>query len=172
MADERITNPPAPNHREHDDFEREDLQPSGPLYFMVGLAVFGVVIYLAMYGLYNFLERSEKARQAPLSPMATPQADTRTVTHEGIQTFPQPRLEENERTQLGPFIEEQERRLATYDWVNKEQGTVRIPIERAMELIVQRGLPVRPESSNAAPTSPARKQTPKAPATKAAASGN
>jgi len=50
---------------------------------------------------------------------------------------------------------------------------VRIPIDRAMELIVQRGLPVRPEGSTAAQTSaPVKKQTPKASTTKAAASGN
>jgi hypothetical protein len=42
-----------------------------------------------------------------------------------------------------------------------------------MELIVERGLPVRPQGSTAAQTSaPAKKQTPKVPATKAAASGN
>jgi hypothetical protein len=108
-----------------------------------------------------------------LSPLATPQADTRTVTRENTQAFPQPRLEENERMQLGPFIEDQDRKLATYDWVDKNKGTVRIPIDRAMELIVQRGLPVRPPGSTAAQTSaPAKKQIPKARTTKAAASGN
>jgi hypothetical protein len=173
MTDNKITNQPTPNQSHHDDFEREDLRPSGPLYFLVGLAVFGVVVYLAMYGLYNMLESSEKAHQPPLRPMATPQADTRATTTEDTQSFPQPRLEENERTQIGPFIEEQDRKLATYDWVNKDKGTVRIPIDRAMELIVQRGLPVRPPGSTAAQTSaPTKKQTPKARTTKAPASGN
>jgi hypothetical protein len=178
MTDDRITNQPTPNQSHHDDFEREDLNPSGPLYFLVGLAVFGVVVYLAMYGLYNMLESSEKAHQPPLRPMATPQADTRATTPEDTQTFPQPRLEENERTQIGPFIEEQDRKLATYDWVNKEKGTVRIPIDRAMELVVQRGLPVRASGASSAQSSapqtsaPAKKQTPKARTTKAPASGN
>ncbi len=31
-----------------------------------------------------------------------------------------------------------------YTWVDESKGTVRIPIERAMELIAQRGLPVAP----------------------------
>jgi hypothetical protein len=39
--------------------------------------------------------------------------------------------------------------------VDEKTGTVRIPIERAMELIVQRGIPVRPPS--AARESPAAK---------------
>jgi hypothetical protein len=162
----------------HDGFEHEDLSPSGPFYFLAGLALLGLVIYLIMFGMYRFLDNYERAHQPRLSPLATPQADTRTVTHEDTQTFPQPRLEENERMQLRPFIEDQDRKLATYDWVDKSKGTVRIPIDRAMELIVQRGLPVRsqgassPQSSAAQTSAPAKKQTPKARRTKAAASGN
>jgi hypothetical protein len=175
MSEDKIMNQPGPDQPtvNHDGFEHEDLSPSGPFYFLAGLALLGLVIYLIMFGMYRFLDSYEKAHQPPLSPMATPQADTRTVTHENTQAFPQPRLEENERMQLGPFIEEQDRKLATYDWVDKNKGTVRIPIDRAMELIVQRGLPVRPQGASSAQASaPAKKQTPKARTTKAAASGN
>jgi hypothetical protein len=173
MSEERITNHPTPNQINHDGFEHEDLSASSVFYFLAGLALLGLVIYLIVFGMYRFLDNYERAHQPPLSPMVTPQADTRTFTHENVQAFPQPRLEENERLQLRPFIEDQDRKLATYDWVDKDAGTVRIPIDRAMELIVQRGLPVRPEGSSAAQTSaPEKKQTPKAPTTKAAASGN
>lgn len=34
--------------------------------------------------------------------------------------------------------------LSNYSWVDQSKGTVRIPIERAMQLIAQRGLPVAP----------------------------
>ena len=34
--------------------------------------------------------------------------------------------------------------LDNYSWVDRSQGKVRIPIERAMELMPQRGLPVAP----------------------------
>jgi len=185
MSEERITNQPAPNQPmiNHDGFEHEDLRSRGPFYFFAGLALLGLVIYLVIFGMYRVLDSYAKAHQPPLSPMAMPQADTRAVTHENVQTFPQPRLEENERTQLRQLIEDQDRKLATYDWVDKDSGAVRIPIDRAMELIVERGLPVRPEGASSAQKSaaqspaaqtsaPLRKQTPKAPATKAAASGN
>ena len=36
----------------------------------------------------------------------------------------------------------EQQRLHSFGWVNRETGTVRIPIEQAMDLIVQRGLPV------------------------------
>jgi len=180
-----MTNQPAPNLPmtnqpmiDHDGYEHEDLNPKGPFYFMAGLVLLGLVIYLIAFGIYRFLDRYDSAHQPPLSPMATPEADTRVVTHEETQTFPQPRLEVNERTQLRSFIEDQDRKLATYDWVDKDKGIVRIPIDRAMELIAKRGLPVHPEGSSSAPRSgaitsaPVKTQTPKARTTKAAASGN
>jgi hypothetical protein len=163
---------------DHDGFEQEDLSSRGPFYFMASLALLCLVIYLIVFGMYRFLDSYARANQPAISPMATPEADTRAITHENTEPFPQPRLEENERTQLRQFIEDQDRKLATYDWVDKDKGTVRIPIDQAMELIRQRGLPVRPEGassvqSSAAQTSaPVRKQTRKAPTTKAAASDN
>ena len=179
MSEDPTTNQPTPHQPiiNHDGFEQEDLSSSAVLYSLAGLALVGLVVYLIVFGMYRFLDSYQTAQQPPLSPMVTPQADTRTVTPENAETFPQPRLEENERTQLRSFIEDQDRKLATYDWVDKDRGTVRIPIDRAMELIVQRGLPVHPEGaspaqSSAAQTSaPAKKKPPKASTTKAAASG-
>jgi hypothetical protein len=127
----------------HDTFEHEDLTPRGPFYFMAGLAVICVVLYLIVFGMYRFLDDYTKTDQPPLSPMATPESDTRLVTHSDIQTFPEPRLEENERTELRTYSDEEQQKLSTYDWVDKSKGIVRIPIDRAMELMVQRGLPVR-----------------------------
>jgi hypothetical protein len=180
MSEDKMTNQPTSNPPivDHDGFEQQDLSSRGPFYFMAGLALLCLVIYLIVFGMYRFLDSYQTAHQPALSPMATPQADTRIVTQQNTQTFPQPRLEENERTQLRQFIEDQERKLATYDWVDKDKGTVRIPIDRAMELIRQRGLPVRPEGASSAPSSaartsaPVRKQTRKAPTTNAAASDN
>jgi hypothetical protein len=184
MSKDPMTNQPAPNqpvfHQPvptHDGYEHEDLSSRGPFYFFAGLALLCLVIYLIVFGMYRFLDSYQTAHQPPVSPMATPQADTRTMTQENTQSFPQPRLEENERTQLREFVEDQDRKLATYDWLDKDKGIARIPIDRAMELIAQRGLPVRPEGASAqnsaAQTSaPAKKQAPKARTTKSAASGN
>src|SRR5712664_1224970 len=179
MSKDSMANQPTPNHPtpnqpiNHDGFEQEDLSSRSALYFLAGLVLVGLVVYLIVFGMYRFLDSYETAHQPPLSPMVTPQADTRTVTPENAETFPQPRLEENERTQLRSFIEDQDRKLATYDWVDKDRGTVRIPIDRAMELIAQRGLPVHAEGASSAQspapqtTAPVKKRTPKA-TTKAA----
>ena len=41
----------------------------------------------------------------------------------------------------------EDRILYSYGWSDEKAGTVRIPIERAMELLVERGLPVRASST-------------------------
>jgi len=144
MSDEQIRNPET---GDHGSYEHEDLSPHGVIYFMIGLAVVVVVIYFIVFGMYHFLDTYEQTHQAAMSPMVTPQTDTRTVTHADTQAFPEPRLEESERTQLRQYIEDEDRKLVTYDWVDKNKGVVQIPIDRAMDLIVQRGLPVRPENA-------------------------
>ena len=140
-----MTNQPVRNHSAHGSYERQDLSPRGVIYFFVGLAVALVIIYFVVFGIYRILDSYNKQNQATLSPMVAPRADTRAVTPADTQAFPQPRLEESERTQLREFIEDQDRMLATYNWVDKDKGIVQIPIDRAMDLIVQRGLPVRPQ---------------------------
>jgi hypothetical protein len=158
---------------DHNDFEREDLSPVGVMYFMAGLAVVVIAIYLIVSGMYNFLDRYERKNQANMSPMVTPKADTRIITPEDPLSFPQPRLETDERTQLTDYIQKQDQKLLTYDWVDKESGTVRIPIDRAMDLIAERGLPVRPEGASSVAAAPAKKESPAKPAAKtAAAPGN
>ena len=144
-----------------DSYEHEDLRPSGPFYFMAGLAVIGIVLYVIVFGMYRFLDTYTKTHQPALSPMATPENDTRLVTRSDIRTFPEPRLEENERTELRSYEDEEQQRLATYDWVDKSKGIVRIPIDRAIELIVQRGLPVRPAGAALTRNSAAEKENPK-----------
>jgi hypothetical protein len=187
MANQPTPIQPTPNPPNHDGFEQEDLSSRTALYFLAGLVLVCVVVYLIVFGMYRFLDSYATAHQPPMSPMVTPEADTRAVTPENAETFPQPRLEENERTQLRSFIEDQDRKLATYDWVDKDRGSVRIPIDRAMELIEQRGLPVHAEGASSAQSSgaqssaaktsetktsaPVKKQTPKAAKTKAAGSG-
>ncbi len=39
------------------------------------------------------------------------------------------------------FVQEERRKTTTYGWIDQGAGKARIPIERAKELIVERGLP-------------------------------
>jgi hypothetical protein len=61
------------------------------------------------------------------------------------QEFPTPRLETDDGNQdLADLHGREDLLLEHYSWIDRSKGTVRIPIERAMELIAQKGLPVAP----------------------------
>src|SRR5271169_4067151 len=138
----------------HGSYERQDLQASGVLYFFLGLAVATLLCIFGLRGLFAYLDHRAKASEPPLNPLVTNvPADTRHIAPGYPQSaFPNPKLEEDERGQLNGIITDEEKELYSYGWVDEKAGTVHIPIERAMELIAQRGLPVRPQGAGATPT--------------------
>jgi hypothetical protein len=112
--------------------------------------------------MYGFLDKYEHSQMTTASPLiANPGPISRVVTQaEMDQAFKDngaPMLETNERGQFHDFLLNQEDQLNSYGWVNKEAGVAHIPIERAMDLIVQEKLPVYPQSAadtNAASKAP------------------
>jgi hypothetical protein len=58
---------------------------------------------------------------------------------------PEPRLQQEPAAEIASFRAAEERRLHGYGWVDKEKGVVHIPIEEAMRLAIERGLPARAE---------------------------
>jgi hypothetical protein len=55
---------------------------------------------------------------------------------------PLPRLQANPQADLARMRFDAEEQLRSFGWADRPNGIVRIPIERAMDLIVERGLPV------------------------------
>jgi hypothetical protein len=135
----------------HGGYERSDIGVRGVLYFLAGLALFGLFAYLAAAGVYWYLDKRSDAEQAPVNPLVTnAPADTRHIARDYPQgSFPNPKLEEDERGQLSDIRLKEEQTLSTYDYIDQNAGTVRIPIDRAMDLIAQRGLPVRAQAAAA-----------------------
>jgi len=67
-----------------------------------------------------------------------------------VGTFPEPRLDMDDGNQATADLHAREDILLDhYSLVDGQPGTIRIPIQRAMELIVQRGLPVANPSAPA-----------------------
>jgi hypothetical protein len=133
----------------HGSYEHQDLQSSGILYFLLSIVVGVVICLFVLGGVFDFLNHREKASQPAVNPLLTnvPE-DTRHIAPEYPQSaFPDPRLEVDERGQLNSVRLGEENTLHTYGWVDEKTGAVRIPIERAMDLLVQRGLPVRPQGA-------------------------
>ena len=93
-----------------------------------------------------------KREQAPVSPLVTnAPTDTRQLSADYKdylkQSFPSSTTGRSTSAANSNEIRiDEEQTLSTYDWVDQKAGTVRIPIDRAMDLIAQRGLPVRAQA--------------------------
>jgi hypothetical protein len=147
MSDDHIEHA----HNAEVAYEPRDLSARGIFAFLIGLALMTVIFVFMLRGLYMLMDRYEADHQTPPSPLVTDvPKDTRHVPADARTKFPEPRLEVDERTQLNDFLMQQEDQLATYGYVDQQAGTVRIPIEQAMKLVAQRGLPVLP-AGGAAP---------------------
>jgi len=59
--------------------------------------------------------------------------------------FPQPQLQKTPIPDLKAIRAEEDRLLNGYSWVDQPKGVVRIPVDRAIEVLAQRGLPTRGE---------------------------
>lgn len=77
------------------------------------------------------------------------------------EQFPQPRVQTGQAEQLRRIESEQMSRLVGYHWVDRQQGLVQIPIERAMALLAKEGVqayaPLVPAQALSAPTAGAER---------------
>ena len=56
---------------------------------------------------------------------------------------PEPRLQSDPSTDLKRWREREDESLRSYSWADRARGVVRLPVERALELVLRRGLPTR-----------------------------
>jgi len=145
---------------EREPFERQDLSPRAVLGFLIGLAVMCVVVAVILKGVYWGLDRYNEEHQPPQSPLAGASASPeqrrdlpRPAKNDAVRSiFPEPRLENDERNELKSVRAGEAERLNSYGWVDEKTGVAHIPIERAMQLIAERGLPVNPRAGVAPPS--------------------
>ena len=113
-------------------YETRDANAGGAFKFLVGLGIVLVATSLVCWGLFHFFSLHDVNQTASDSPFA------------GTRQLPLgPLLQVNPREDWLKFREEQQKSLETYSWENRPAGTVRVPIEEAMELLVKKGLPVQ-----------------------------
>src|SRR6185312_12582356 len=103
------------------DYERSDADPRLVGAIAAGLAIFLVAVpflLLAIYPGANRLGRIEA----------------------GLPLPPQPRLQVDPKADLDQLRAREDARLSTFGWADRDRQIAHIPIERAMELLSQRGL--------------------------------
>jgi hypothetical protein len=106
---------------------------------LIGLLALLVLGAILMRLLMGYLA----VQQARTSPRANPLAQ-----RFARQLPPEPRLQTDPLQDLLNLHKDEDALLNNYAWVDRKVGTVRIPIERAMELLAERGLPARPQSGS------------------------
>jgi hypothetical protein len=127
QATERDQNP-AVHH------ETSDANIAAIVGFGAAMIVAAFIILLVVWVLFRYLDASQASHAAPEFPLAAQQE---------VRVPPEPRLQTNPRQDLQDLRNQEHQLLSTYGWVDKNRGVVRIPIEDAMKLTLQRGLPAR-----------------------------
>jgi hypothetical protein len=118
--------------------EESDVDIRAIFGFGTGLAVTCILISFVVWVLFQYFEAREARKVTPQFPLAAQQEN---------RLPPEPRLQTNPRADLADLRAQEEKVLETYGWVDKNGSIVRIPIDEAMKLVVQRGLPTRPRGN-------------------------
>lgn len=150
--------------------EASDVNVRLILAFGVFLIVLAAVIHVVLYGFYKGLDKYYESRQSPSNPMvqaASPAAGqpenpateksaetAEQATRRLVATFPEPRLQPDEYRDYEVYRKKVAEQVTSYSWVDKNAGSVKIPIDRAIEVLAERGLPVAagPAASPASPS--------------------
>ena len=103
--------------------------------FAAALMLVGVAVIFLLFGLFRYLLSREGGPPAGRSQAAA---------SEPAKAFPQPQLQEAPVLDLKAIRAAEDQVLNGYGWMDPEKGVVRIPIDRAMDLLAERGLPSRP----------------------------
>lgn len=96
-----------------------------------GIVIAAIILPFLLWGLYGFLEQTA-AKGAPIP---------ETVSKLSFETQKSLPLEPNPVANYENFRQSESEKLNDYGWVDKQNGVVHIPIEQAIEMLVNKGLP-------------------------------
>jgi hypothetical protein len=150
------TNPGAPTV----GHETSDVNVRAILAFLAVLAVSGLAVFGICLGIYNAFNRyvtkvdgpgttwtasQDRAEAMRAEQLRKAQATTNEVEQaqfeSRVESFPQPRLQTDDTRDMQMLRDEEDLQLDNYMWKDQNAGTVVIPIDRAIELLAERGLP-------------------------------
>jgi hypothetical protein len=137
-------------------YEQKDVRVTGIIVFLTALGIFVAVTGVLCYGIGKVINAHMDKEDGPNSKW-TKTADIRQLGNLAnnpamqnkvaalTQEFPTPRLQLDDGYQeIADLHAREDLLLNNYSWADRSQGKVRIPIDKAIELLAQRGLPVAP----------------------------
>lgn len=114
-------------------FEGSDIHVRGVFAVAIGVVLTGMLIVAAGAWWLTMLHRYAVHHDAPLLPLAA----------HGRPLPPEPRLQQAPQDDMAKLRAAEDRQLASYGWIDRPKGIVRIPIKEAMRIVAQRGIPVQ-----------------------------
>ena len=127
MADERTPrNPANPNP----DWQDRDIWIRPLVWTILAVLLFTLLAFLGMGYLMRKYNRAAEEAGAPLSPLAA----ERTLP-------PAPRLQVDARGELAAHRAAERALIDRYEWISRDTGLAKVPIERAMQIVAEHGVP-------------------------------
>jgi hypothetical protein len=133
-------------------YEVSDVKITGIIVFLVALGIFVGVTFVLCYGIGKVINAYMDKEDGPNTKW-TQTVDIRQLGNlpsspdmqnkvaELTQSFPGPRVQSDDGNQdIADLHLREDLLLDNYSWVNQQQGRVRIPIERAMEIVVSKNM--------------------------------
>lgn len=117
-------------------YEQRDVSLEALGKWLIGLGIFIGATALVTYGIFKVFVapaipagKQEPGLTVPLPPPPPPN----------------PALQPSPRLDLRKWREEEDAAMNSFGWVDRRRGIVRIPVERAMDLLAEQGLPYKEE---------------------------
>jgi hypothetical protein len=111
-------------------YETSDVSVGTLNKYLAGLFVLLFVSILFSWGCFILLENYEKSQNAEP-----------TLAQADQPLPPSPRLQVTNADDLHVFRAKEQALVGSYGWVDKNAGVTRLPVERAIEIVAERGLP-------------------------------
>jgi len=117
--------------------EPSDINVRSILWAGIGLVILAGIVHVFLWWLFDYYVAREAGldRPRPL-PLATRPSEP---------LPPEPRLQASPARDMNEMRTAEEARLHSYGWIDQKAGIIRIPVEQAMRLVAERGLPAGPE---------------------------
>jgi hypothetical protein len=116
------------NNKHRPGFEESDVNVVAVGKFGIALLLVTILAMALLIGVFNYFKSQEGGEAVSVDP---------------TKVFPEPQLEKTPIPHLKEVREAEDQVLNSYGWVDQQKGVVRIPIAKAMDMVVAKGLPVR-----------------------------
>ena len=117
--------------------EESDVNVRAILGWGLGLAGVALAVHVFLWWLIGFYEGQAQRAETRTYPLAAGQQDA---------LPPEPRLQTTPQQDMRALTDAQRARLQGHEWIDRNAGIARIPIEDAMRIVVERGLPTREDA--------------------------